>query len=285
MRRGETHAPDSAPGRNRLFVDIHTHVEQYDDSELPGVLQRAAEADVGAIVVAGVTAASSARAVALAHANPALFAAVGAHPQDLGGPLSDTDLGKLDALAGDEAVVAMSEIGLDFQPSSLSYGDQAPGDQEAALRAQIGIARNHDLAVIWHMREATAECLRIMRDEKVGGLRGAAHYFQGSYDEASAVIDMGCKISLAKPLLRLPWLQDVAARIPLSAVVLETDSFPQPFKKNRAKWTEPRDIPLVAQKLADLRGIEVSEVMAATTENALSLLGARGEQLATRLGE
>jgi TatD DNase family protein len=122
-----------------------------------------------------------------------------------------------------------------------------------------------------------------MRDEKVGELTGAAHYFQGSYDEASAVIDLGCKISLAKPLLRLPELQDVAARIPLSKIVLETDSFPQPFKKDRAKWTEPRDIPKVAQKLAELRGIDVSQVMAATTENALSMLGARGGQLAAWL--
>ncbi|MCZ6514604.1 MAG: TatD family hydrolase, partial [Acidobacteria bacterium] len=107
---------------------------------------------------------------------------------------------------------------------------------------------------------------------------------QHKLDEASAVIDMGCKISFARPLLRLPELQDVAARIPLDAIVLETDSFPQPFKKNREKWTEPRDIPLVAQKVAELRGIDVSEVMAATTENALSMLGARGEHLAARLG-
>ena len=278
-RRGENHAPRSAPGRNCLFIDIHTHLDQYDDSELPGVLQRAAEADVGAIVVAGVTAAGSARSVVLALANPALFAAVGAHPQDLDGPLSGSDLANLDSLAGDEAVVAMSEVGLDFQPSSPPHDDQ-----EAALRAQIAIARNHGLAVIWHMREATAECLRIMRDERVGELGGAAHYFQGSYDEASAVIDMGCKISFAKPLLRLPELQDVAARIPLDAIVLETDSFPQPFKKNREKWTEPRDVPLVARKLAELRGINVSEVMAATNGNALSMLGARGEHLAARLG-
>ena len=242
-------------------------------------MQRAAEADVGAIVVAGVTAAGSARSVALAQANPALFAAVGAHPQDLDGPLTDTDLGKLDALAGDEAVVAMSEVGLDFQPSSPRHADQ-----EAALRAQIAIARNQGLAVIWHMRAATAECLRIMLDERVVELGGAAHYFQGSYDEASSVIDMGCKISFAKPLLRLPELQDVAVRIPLGAIVLETDSFPQPFKKNRDKWTEPRDIPLVAQKLAELRGMGVSEVMAATTDNALSMLGARGGHLAARLG-
>lgn len=235
------------------------------------------------------TAASSVHSVALARANSALFAAVGAHPQDLNGPLGNADLRKLDELADDEAVVAMSEIGLDFQPrslaSGLSSGERSRADQEAALRAQIGIARNHGLAVIWHMREATPECMRIMREERIGELRGAAHYFQGSYDEAMEVIDLGCKISLAKPLLRLPELQDVAVRIPLAEIVLETDSYPQPFKKNRDSWTEPRDVPLVAQKLAELRGIDVSEVMDATTANALDVLGARGAQVAASMGD
>ena len=246
---------------------------------MPGVLKRAADADVGAIIVAGVTVESSARAVALAHSNPSLFAAVGAHPQDLSGPLGQTDIDQLDALADDAAVVAMSEIGLDYQTTSPPHAEQI-----AALRTQIGIARNHGLSVIWHMREATQDCLRIMREENVAELGGAAHYFQGNYEEAQAVIDLGCKISLAKPLIRLPELQNVATRIPLDAIILETDSFPQPFKKNRDKWTEPRDIPVVAQKLAELRDIDLAEVMAATTENALSMLGARGEQLGPKLG-
>ncbi len=255
-----------------MFVDIHTHIDQHSPTEAPEIVARAQAAGIGAIVVAGVTVSSSRRCVEMAAADPALFAGVGVHPQDLGGEISAIDLEELELLAASDRVVVMSEVGLDFEKGSP---DRAM--QERAFRAQIGIARRLRLPVVWHMRESTAETLRVLREERVGELGGAAHYFQGSEREARQVIDLGCKVSLAKPLLRIPELQEVARRIPLSSIVLETDSYPQPFKKHRGRWTEPRDVAVVAAKLAELRGIDFAEVREATTTNALEMMGERAD--------
>ena len=102
--------------------------------------------------------------------------------------------------------------------------------------------------------------MSILAEHDVGSLGGAAHYFQGDYDYARRVLDLGLKISFAKPLLRSKELQDVARKVPLESIVLETDSYPQPFKKNRAKWTEPKDVRLVAECLAWIRGIELDDL-------------------------
>ena len=257
-----------------MFIDIHTHLDQHDPAELPDIVARARGAGVGAIIVAGVTVDSSRRCIDLARAHPELFAGVGAHPQDLNGELDAAVLDELDRLAGADGVVVMSEIGLDFQARSP---DRAA--QEDAFRAQIEIARSHSLPVVWHMRESTAESLRVLREGRVWEMGGASHYFQGDAAEAHAVIDLGCKISLAKPLLRMRGLQELAAALPLSSIVLETDSYPQPFKNAREKWTEPKDLSLVAAKLAELRGVSVEEIEAVTTHNALEMLGERAARV------
>ena len=254
-----------------FLIDIHTHIDQHDPQELPEMLERSAAIGVGAIVIAGVTVESSRKAVVLAKEYESIFAAVGTHPQDLTGPISAEAEAEMLKLAADPSVVAMSEIGLDFQPASP---DQSV--QKEALRIQIDIARKNNLAVIWHMREATPDCMRILRDERVHELGGAAHYFQGTWEDATAVMDLGCAISLAKPLLRLPELQEVAKRVPLANIVLETDAYPQPFKKSRDKWTEPKDVALVADKLAELKGRTAEEIVEQTTQNALGVLGQRG---------
>ena len=98
------------------------------------------------------------------------------------------------------------------------------------------------------------------------------HYFQGDEATAREAIDCGFFISLARPLTRLPELQEVARRIPMEHIVLETDAFPQPFKKYRHNWTEPRHLAGVAQCLADIKGISIDEVAEITTANLSQLL-------------
>jgi TatD DNase family protein len=251
-----------------LFVDLHTHIDQYDPDELPGILERALNAKVGAIIAAGVTVESTRRCLELADEYDNVFAGVGVHPSDLTGDLDNAALDQLRRMAAEQQVVVMSEVGLDHQDHSP---DRAV--QERAFRAQLGIAREAGLPVVFHMRFATGDMLRVLGEERVSDLGGAAHYFQGSHEEAAAVIDMGCYISLAKPLLRLPELQDVARKMPLQWIVLETDCYPQPFKGKRAKWTEPKDVPVVAAKLAELKGLDIAEVMETTTANVLAMLG------------
>ena len=83
---------------------------------------------------------------------------------------------------------------------------------------------------------------------------------------------MGLMLSIGKLLLRLTDLQDVVRNTPMESLVLETDSYPQTFKRNRARWTEPKDVKLVAEKVAELKGISVAEVAEITTSNLLGLL-------------
>ena len=246
-----------------MLTDIHTHIQQHDPSEVPGMLERAEETGVSTVIAAGTTIKDSLKAIQLAEQYPNIFAGVGIHPSDLEAPISPEHIAALDTLASHERVIVMSEIGIDHMPNSPDHDWQ-----EEAFAAQIEIAKRHNLPVVFHVREhlddlsrfeARSSALSILAEHDAGQLGGAAHYFQGDYEYAQKVLDLGLKISFAKPLLRSHELQDVAKRIPLDSIVLETDAYPQPFKKNRAKWTEPKDVRLVAKCLAEIRGVAVGE--------------------------
>ncbi|MCG3777203.1 MAG: putative metal-dependent hydrolase YcfH [Nitrospira sp.] len=271
-----------------MFIDIHTHIDQHEPGELTGIVERASAAGVGAIVAAGVTVASSERCVKIAREHAAVFAGVGVHPEDMTGELTLDDLDNLRRLAAEGHVVVMSEIGLDHTPPESfrpapgsdwkpSTGPEWHDIQERAFRAQIAIAREQRLAVVFHNRQATRETLRVLKEERIRDTGGAAHYFQGDWDYARALLDLGLYISVAKPLLYSRDFQETVRNVPLEWIVLETDAFPQSYKPDRAKWTEPKDIRLIAVKLAELHGITVEVVRESTTRNALRLLGQRGE--------
>jgi TatD DNase family protein len=128
------------------------------------------------------------------------------------------------------------------------------------------------LPIIFHSRESHPEVFKVLREESAGDIGGAMHYFQGDETTAREAIDCGFYISLARPLTRLPELQEVAKVIPLENIVLETDAAPQPFKKYRTNWTEPRHVQSVAQTLAEVKDIPVEEVARVTTANLVRLL-------------
>lgn len=252
------------------YIDSHTHIDQHDADEWPDIVARAQEAGVEGIIAAGVTVESSERCVQLAGQFPGVvWAGVGVHPMDISGPLSDSEIGQLRELASHERVVCISEIGLDWEP-----GRPDRGAQEQAFRAQLRLAVELNLPVIFHNREAGMEPLRIIREEVGDKVPIVAHYFQGPLDYALACIDQGIYLSLAKPLLRLPELQEIVEKhAPLESIVLETDSYPQPYKKNRNNWTEPRDVPMVAAMVAELKGVPIKEVAETTTATIQRVLG------------
>jgi TatD DNase family protein len=256
----------SAPA---LFVDCHVHLDGFADEDVRGILSRARQAGVGAVVTAGTTVESSGRAVALARTFAEVLAGVGIHPFDVTGPVDEANYAALRDLAlSTEKVVVISEIGLDFMEGAPNRATQYQ-----VLREQVRLARELTLPIVFHSREAHDETLRVLREERAYEVGGAFHYFQGDEPTAQTAIDLGFHISLARPLLRLPRLQAVAARLPLERIVLETDSAPQPFKAKRENWTEPRHLAEVAAKLAELKRISVDEVRRATTGNALRMLG------------
>lgn len=259
-----------------MLADCHTHLDQYDSSEVPGILERARAAGVVLIIVAATTLKSCELILNLTRAHTNLYAGIGLHPMDMKAPLDDATLQQLYEFArSDPKVIAVSEVGLDFMPNTLDRIHQ-----ENAFRAEIRLARETRLPIIFHSRNSNAEVLQILREENADEVGGAWHYFQGTLEEAQEAMATGFCISLAKTLLRLPDLQAVVRDIPLEKIVLETDSYPQSWKKKRENWTEPHHVSLVAEKLAEIKGVSITEVAAATSKNLGKVLKGRVPQLA-----
>ena len=252
-----------------ILGDCHTHLDNYGAQEMPEILERAREAGVAFVVLAGTTVESTRTCIEISGQYDMLYAGVGIHPMQADSLIDEATYQELDGLvASSDKVVCISEIGLDFLPES------PPHDiQYQVFREQIRLARQRKLPIIFHSRESHPEVFQTLREEKAGEVGGVMHYFQGDDATAREAIDCGFFISLARPLLRLPDLQETAKAIPLENIVLETDASPQPFKKYRHNWTEPRHVQPVAQKLAELKGITLEEVARVTTGNLTRLLG------------
>ena len=255
------------PRSDHPLIDGHTHIDQFASEDIGPLLDRAREANVGLIIAAGVTLDSCRRIQTLADAHSPVYAGVGLHPADLTGWVDDRTEAELREFARHPKVVEWSETGLDYMPHSPSHDLQ-----QDAFRKQIRIAREFGLPLVTHSREADDDTLRLLREEGAGEFGGAWHYFQGDLRLAERVIELGFYISLAKPLLRIPELQAAVEQIPLDRIVIETDSYPQPFKKNPIRRTEPWHLPQVAEKVAELQRTDIETVAAATTANYLRML-------------
>lgn len=260
-----------------MFIDTHAHIHQHDSDEISDIVKRALAANVGAILTAGTTIEDSHKAIEMGNQFDHVFAGVGVHPTDLGRSLTNNDLSKLRELAASPKVVVMSEIGIDHQEKSPNKEWQ-----DESFHSQIAIAREHALPIVFHIREhqddydarsARDAAISILKESNAGDLRGTAHYFQGRWGFAKELLDLGFNISFAKTLTHKTDIEETAIKTPDDRILLETDAYPQWFKKNRDKWTEPKDIPVIAQKLASLRGTTAETIEATSTENALTMLG------------
>ena len=252
-----------------MLIDCHVHLDSYSDGEVSDILERGKDAGVGFVISAGTTLESSARSIELSSTFADFFSGVGIHPMNAEGPVDATTYERLRSLAvSSEKVVVISEIGLDFME-----GTPDREIQYQVFREQIRLARELKLPIVFHSREAHDEVFRVLREEKAYEVGGVMHYFQDDENTARKAIELGFYISLARPLLRLPHLQEVAAKLPLANIVLETDAAPQPFKAKRESWTEPRHLRVIAEKLASLKDRQVEEVEAVTSTNMKNLLG------------
>ena len=250
------------------LCDSHTHIDQYSSSELPGILQRAMDSKVSLIIAAGTTIASSKKCINLSTQYPLIKAGVGIHPTEVQNFFDDSIISTLNQLVkNNPQVVCMSETGMDYLP-----GSPDKHMQEQAFREQIRIGIENNKPIIFHSREAHEDTFRILSEEKVYSVRGIMHYFQGDIITALKAIELGCFISIARPLLRLPELETTVKHIPIQNIVLETDCYPQPFKKHRSSWTEPRHLMDIASKLAAIKGLTVEEIASITTNNLKSIV-------------
>ena len=252
-----------------MFLDCHVHLDSFSNAEVGEILLRAEQVGVRAVISAGTTIESSRRSLELSEQYKGFFSGVGIHPMDIGEPFTDYTYGTLRDLAmSTEKVIVISEIGLDFMEGAPDWSVQYP-----VFRGQIRLARELGLPIVFHSRESHEEVFRVLREERAYEVGGVMHYFQADLETAQQAIDLGFYVSLARPLLRLPHLQEAAAKIPLEWIVLETDAAPQPFKSKRENWTEPRHVAVVAETLAKLKSIDIGEVEEVTSRNMRRMLG------------
>ena len=250
-----------------LIFDTHAHYDdEAFDADREELLASMPENGVGLIVDPGCDLESSRRAVELAEKYPHVYAAVGWHPENCA-PYTGESLNTLRQWAKSPKVVAIGEIGLDY------YWEQNPPRewQQVVFRAQLALAQELSLPVIVHDRDAHADSLTIVKE--FPDVRGVFHCFSGSYEMAKELVKRGWYIGFTGVLTfkNARKAVETAAAIPLDRIVLETDCpymSPEPF---RGKRNDPGKLYRMAERLAEIRGISVEEVHAATMENGKRL--------------
>ena len=253
---------------DKLFVDTHAHL-QWDsfDCDRENVLDRAREKGVSRIVNIGFDVAGSVKGVGLAEKHEGLFATVGIHPHNAS-TLNEETVDTLRELSTNPKVVGIGEIGLDY------YRNLSPKSvQRKAFEVQLALAEELNLPVVVHDREAHDDVLQALLGFK-GKIKGVMHCFSGNKELARRCVDLGFFISFAGNVTypKACGLQEVAEWIDLKKVLLETDC---PFlspQEMRGKRNEPSFLPLIAEKIANLKRMSVDDLAEITTRNAEVIL-------------
>lgn len=250
-----------------MLFDTHTHLDaaQFDEDR-EEVIARALEQGVSRMINIGFNRETIPTTMELAEKYDFIYAAVGWHPQDAV-TMRPEDLDWIAELCRHDKVVAIGEIGLDY------YWDTSPQDvQQSVFRQQIGLARNLQMPIVIHNRDAHADVVRILREEHAEEVGGVMHCFSGSWEIAKQCLDLCFYISFGGPITYKNAKQpkEVLSQVPLDRLLIETDSpylTPHPFRGIR---NETGYVRLVAEAAAALKGLELEELSKITFQNALN---------------
>jgi TatD DNase family protein len=260
-----------------MLTDTHCHLD-FDRfaEDREAVMERASDTGLVRLLNPAIDLATAQHAVRLSEKFSVVYAAVGLHPNSAL-EWKDSLSTEFRDMAKHEKVVAIGEIGLDY------YWDKAPRDvQHRVLQQQLELAAEVDLPVIIHNREATQDVLSILLEWQRGLSQvghplaqrpGVLHSFSADVKAARQAIAANFYIGITGPVTfkNAPQLQALVRTLPLNRLLIETDApflTPHPF---RGKRNEPARVRLVAEKIAELKGLEIDEVIVATGENARRL--------------
>ena len=263
-----------------MLIDTHAHLA-YEGlaGRIDDVISKAKANGVDKIISIGCFLNEAVRSLDLASKYHEVYATVGLYPHDNGDDVEramsmDERLDKVRELAKSPKIVAIGECGLDYSEPAPTELARTKGEQETLFRRQIGIARDLNLPVVIHSRRATEDTIRILESELENGkFRAVQHCFSDNLEVAQKLISMGFMISLTATIT-YPTGKDVAEAIknvPLTSIMIETDSpFLVPHKERSAgvKLNEPCYVKMVAEKIAEIKGISLDEVAEITTKNA-----------------
>ena len=251
-----------------MLVDSHVHLNMHEFADdLDGVVSRARAAGVGEMLQVCYDARSIDDTIALTGRYPEVYGAAGIHPHDAT-CWNDGLEKKLEAALGAKKIIAAGEMGLDY------YRDLSPREtQRDVFRRQIGIARSFKKPIIIHSREALPDVVAILREEGASEVGGIFHAFPGGVDEAMRVLELGFLIGIGGTLTyKNSKLPELAARLPSSSFVLETDCPYLSPEPHRGKRNEPAYVGIVRDRLAAIRGVEPADIERAAEANYRRLL-------------
>ena len=250
------------------MIDSHAH---YDDKRFEEdrheILQKCVDEGITHIVNAGSDIESSYASVALSQKHSIVYSAVGVHPHEASS-WNDETLAELKKLSAEEKVVAIGEMGLDYH-----YDFSPRSTQKEVFARQINFARNVNLPIVVHDREAHKDVLDILKSEKAWEVGGVLHCFSGSVEMAKQVLDLGFKLGIGGSLTFKKAVKpvEVVRYAPLDMLLVETDCpylAPEPFRGKR-NWSGY--LKYIINKIAQIKEIDYSEVEMATIENARQL--------------
>ena len=245
-----------------MYIDTHAHL-YYDDlkNQLGDVVKRAEAAGVTQIICVGTDLPSSETSISIAEKYNPVFATVGVHPHDAK-DTPDDYLRQLRDLASHSKVVAIGEMGLDY------FRDFSPRNvQKEVFLSQLALAQEVDLPAVIHNRDADEDILKIL--EEVRFNRSVLHCFSSDTEMARRAVSLGCLLSFTGNVtFGKNHTEAVLSAIPMDRIMLETDCpFMTPVP-NRGKLNEPANILHIAQRIAKVKRIDVSEVAESTTSTA-----------------
>ena len=250
------------------LIDSHAHIELEPlSNKVPEVIARALAIGVIGIITVGIDYDDARAALNIARDNPIVFASIGIHPHNAKG-VGDDDLGLMEQLADNPKVVAYGEIGLDF------FRNHSPHDvQRGVFEDQIELAKKKNKPLVIHLRDAYAEGLGVLEKKGPYPAGGVIHCFSGDESDVQRALDLGFYISIPGTVTykKNNQLRSIVSHIPEDRILLETDCpflSPEPL---RGKDNEPSFIIHTARKVAEVRGVEWSDLALLTTNNAIRL--------------
>ncbi len=251
-----------------MLIDSHVHL---DDERFDGdrdiLINSLKDNKIELVINIGADMNSSMSSIELSKRYDNIYAAIGVHPHSAS-EMTEKTLDELREMSKEDKVIAIGEIGLDY------YYDNSPRDiQRKWFREQLELAKELDLPVIIHSRDATKETYDIIKEAQDGTLRGVLHCFSGSVEVAMEYIKLGFYISIGGTVTfkNARVVREVAEAVPLDKLLIETDCpylTPEPY---RGKRNEPMFVKYVAEKIAEIRGISVEELAKSTNKNTKEL--------------
>jgi len=262
-----------------IFVDTHSHIFFKDyDNDRDEVVSRAEQAGVAAVFDVGLDEPTNKQAIANSEKYTMVFPIVGFHPHEAAKYDHPAFEDFLEEYKG--RYIGLGEFGLDY------FRDIAPRKkQRDSFEKQLELCASRGLPLIFHCREAEADMASMIRAH--APLKGVMHCFSGDIDFLKQTLDLGLSISVGGPATynNSARLQSVLEVVPSERLLLETDC---PFlapQRHRGKRNEPSYIPLIAEKIAEIRGESVESIAACSTRNAINLFGgAAAEFLESKIG-